>query len=130
MDRVVRGFECQSCNGFVIAQELVTSDQGGGRICPKDGGSVVPTQFCEKTGWQCPSCKLTSRKPDECKKCGQALEKVTDRAKVVDRCTKCKTNYTEAQPGNKCPTCKKGLKPFCEKSGKFPHGTDPTNCGK
>ena len=55
---------------------------------------------------------------------------MTDRAKVVDRCTKCKTNYEEAQPGNKCPTCKKGLKPFCEKSGKFPHGTDPTNCGK
>ncbi len=130
MEHVVRGFECQSCNGFIIPQELVTSDQGGGKTCPKDGGSVVPAQFCEKSAYQCTSCKTTSKKPDKCKQCGEDMEKVTDRARVIDRCSKCKTNYDEPQAGNKCPECKKPLKKACEKSGKFPHGTDMSNCKK
>lgn len=127
MEHVVRGFECQQCHQFFITSELARTEVAADRVCPHDGGSLVPAVFCEKTAYQCAKCKLTSRKADKCKKCGENLDKVTDRARVVQRCTKCKTNFDEAQPGNKCPTCGKALKAWCSKSGTFPHGTDPTN---
>lgn len=129
MEHVVRGFECQQCHQFFTPTELAMAENSKDRICPKDGGTVVASIFCEKTAYQCEKCKLTSRKADKCKKCGELLSKVTDRAKVVQRCTKCKTNFDDAQPGNKCPSCGKALKAWCSKSGTFPHGTDPTNTG-
>lgn len=126
MGHVVQGFECETCQGFVVRQELVNAD-GGGFVCPKDGGKVHPAEFCEKTGYECTSCKTTSRKPDKCKKCGNDMEKVTNRANVVWRCSKCKNKFDERGTG-KCPDCRKDLKKFCSKSGTWPHGTDASNC--
>ncbi len=127
MTKVINGFVCATCSEYLAPAELKKADDGKTRVCPKDGGTVASARFCEAFGYKCPTCGLTDRKPAKCKKCGQALEKETTRAKIFFHCTKCKANVDEKPRNNLCAGCGAQVKQWCARSGTFPHGTDPTN---
>lgn len=127
MTRLINGFACTQCAAYHAPDEVKESEDGKTNLCPKDGAEVAKALFCESTGYQCPDCRLHDRKPAKCKKCGKALEKVTTRAKIFYRCTKCKTNVDDKPRNNLCADCGAQLKQWCACSGRFPHGSDPTN---
>ena len=127
MTKLINGFICSKCAAYLAPAELAKSEDGKTKVCPKDAGEVAKALFCEMDGYKCPTCGLHDRKPAKCKKCGKALEKVTTRAKIFYRCTKCKTNVDDKPRNNLCADCGAQLKQWCARSGAFPHGSDPTN---
>ncbi|GEM_PF-2636281 len=127
MTNLINGFICSKCSDYLAPAELAKSEDGKTKVCPKDGGEVAKALFCVMDGYKCPTCGLHDRKPAKCKKCGKALEKVTTRAKIFYRCTKCKKNVDDKPRNNLCADCGAQLKQWCARSGTFPHGSDPTN---